>query len=80
MVLRENSFALDTPCFLSPNTKLFRHLKQKLPFKKNSDKKAKIHHWNKPKLYCKAPVSSYTGTTENILFLNKRLDELIECS
>ena len=28
-------------------------------------KKTKIHPWNKPKLYCEAPVSSSTGRTEN---------------
>ena len=31
------------------------------------------------KLYCKAPVSSSTGKTEDIPLLNKRLDDLIEC-
>ena len=28
------------------------------------------------KLYCKTPVSSSTGRTENIPLLNKRLDDL----
>ena len=36
--------------------------------------------WSKLELYCKAPVSSSIGRTENIPLLNKRLDELIECN
>ena len=72
MVLRENNFGSPQIHLVSypPNMiKLFRHIKQKLSGLKKISDKAKIHPWNKPKLYCKAPVS-FTGRTENIPLLN----------
>ena len=60
-----------------PNTKLFRHSKQKLLgfLKIIFWQKSKNFPWNKLELYCKA-----TDRTENIPSLKRRLDELIECN
>ena len=68
--------------FLIPQHEVVSTLKAKITmiFWWFSNKEAKTSPWSKPKLYFEAPVSSYTGRTENTPLPNKRLDELIECN